>query len=197
MVRSCYLCQAIERSIIDMSVVYIEILVQPRAISGWNYLEGLRIATYLCRWKEDLLRVAMPANALFLAMDNFFRQVVNFSEQSHIKKVTVACFATIVERQIALPWRLRLYLTTYISPGSRVGRTKIRPRWVEHLSHNTKFEGIAEHHWTQLIVKQMCVLDFATGSVIYANISGVRVRSRRLHRCRRPCAGVTLVAAIN
>lgn len=45
----------------------------------------------------------MPANALFLAMDNFFRRVVNFSEQSFVEKVAVAYFATIAERQIALP----------------------------------------------------------------------------------------------
>lgn len=45
----------------------------------------------------------MPANALFGAMDNFFRQVVNFSEQSLVRKVTVAYFATIAERQTALP----------------------------------------------------------------------------------------------
>ena len=82
--------------------VYTEILVQPRAISGRKYLGGLRITTYLCRCKEDLARVAMPANALFLAMDNFFRQVVNFSEQSLVRKVVVAYFATIAERQIAL-----------------------------------------------------------------------------------------------
>lgn len=45
----------------------------------------------------------MPVNTLFLAMDNFFRQVVNFSEQSLVRKVAVAYFATIAERQIALP----------------------------------------------------------------------------------------------
>lgn len=45
----------------------------------------------------------MPANALFLAMDNFFCQVVTFSEQSFVEKVAVAYFATIAERQIALP----------------------------------------------------------------------------------------------
>lgn len=33
----------------------------------------LRIATYLCRRKEDLAWVTMPGHALFLAMDNFFR----------------------------------------------------------------------------------------------------------------------------
>jgi len=44
----------------------------------------------------------MPANALFLAMDNFSRQVVNFSEQSFVQKIAVAYFATIAERQIAL-----------------------------------------------------------------------------------------------
>lgn len=46
---------------------------------------------------------AMPAKALFLAMDNFFRQIVNFSEQCFVRKVAVANFATIAERQIALP----------------------------------------------------------------------------------------------
>lgn len=45
----------------------------------------------------------MPVNALFLAMDNFFRRVVNLSEQSFVEKVAVAYFATIAERQIALP----------------------------------------------------------------------------------------------
>lgn len=52
---------------------------------------------------------AMPAKALFLAMDNFFRQIVNFSEQCFVRKVAVANFATIAERQIALPWRLWPY----------------------------------------------------------------------------------------
>lgn len=47
--------------------------------------------------------IAMPGHALFLAMDNFFRQIVNFSEQSFVVKVTVAYFATMAERQIALP----------------------------------------------------------------------------------------------
>ena len=45
----------------------------------------------------------MPVNALFLAVDNFFSQVVNFSEQSLVRKVAVAYFATIAERQTALP----------------------------------------------------------------------------------------------
>ena len=76
--------------------------------------------------------IAMTAHALFLALDNFFRQIVNFSEQSLVRKVAVAYFATIAERQTALPWRLRLYLTAYIPPGPRVGWTKIRSRWVEH-----------------------------------------------------------------
>ena len=50
----------------------------------------------------------MPGHELFLAMDNFFRQIVNFSEQCLVRKVAVANFATIAERQIALPGRLRL-----------------------------------------------------------------------------------------
>lgn len=74
----------------------------------------------------------MPANALFLAMDNFFRQLANFSEQSFIEKIAVAYFATIAECKIALPGRLCLYLTAYMPSGPRVGWTKIRSRWVEH-----------------------------------------------------------------
>lgn len=45
----------------------------------------------------------MPGHALFWAKNNFFRQVVNFSEQRLVRKVTVAYFATIAERQTALP----------------------------------------------------------------------------------------------
>lgn len=45
----------------------------------------------------------MLVNALFLAMDNFFRQIVNFSKQCLVRKVAVAYFAIIAERQIALP----------------------------------------------------------------------------------------------
>lgn len=53
--------------------------------------------------KDSELGSAMPVNALFLAMDNFFRQIVNFSEQCLVRKVAVAYFATIAERQTALP----------------------------------------------------------------------------------------------
>lgn len=45
----------------------------------------------------------MTANALFLTMDDFFHRIVNFFEQSFVRKVAVAYFATIAERQIALP----------------------------------------------------------------------------------------------
>lgn len=53
--------------------------------------------------KESEPVSAMRGHALFLAMDNFFRQIVNFSEQSLVRKVAVAYFATRAERQIALP----------------------------------------------------------------------------------------------
>ena len=82
--------------------------------------------------KVQSQRGVMTAHALLLATDNFFRQIVNFSEQSLVRKVAVAYFATIAERQIALPWRLRPYLAANISPGPREGWAKIRPRWVEH-----------------------------------------------------------------
>ena len=88
----------------------------------------------------------MSANALFLAMDNFFRQVVNFSEQSHVKKVMVAYFAIRAACKIALSGWLHHYLTAYIPPGPREGWSTIQSRWVEYLPHNTNFEGIAEHH---------------------------------------------------
>ena len=45
----------------------------------------------------------MTAHALLLAMDDFFHRIVNFFEQSFVRKVAVASFATIAERQIALP----------------------------------------------------------------------------------------------
>lgn len=51
----------------------------------------------------------MPGHALLLAMDDIFRWIVNFFGQSFVRKVAVANFATIAERQIALPWRLRPY----------------------------------------------------------------------------------------
>lgn len=83
---------------IAISVVYAEMHIQPWAISGWKHLVGLRIATYLCRWNEDLARIViMPSNVLFGAMNNFFRQVVNFSEQRVVRKVALAYFATMAE----------------------------------------------------------------------------------------------------
>ena len=57
---------------------------------------------------------------------------VNLFNFLWVIEIAVAYFATIAERQIALPWWLRLYLTAYIPPGPREGWTKIRPRWVEH-----------------------------------------------------------------
>ena len=45
----------------------------------------------------------MPGHALLLAMDGIFHRIVNFFEQSFVRKVAVANFATIAEPQIALP----------------------------------------------------------------------------------------------
>ena len=45
----------------------------------------------------------MPGHALLLAMDDFFHRIVNFFEQSLVRKVAVTNFATIAEPQIALP----------------------------------------------------------------------------------------------
>lgn len=42
----------------------------------------------------------MTAHALLLAMDDFFHRIVNFFEQSFVRKVAVANFATIAERYI-------------------------------------------------------------------------------------------------
>ena len=39
----------------------------------------------------------MTAHALLLAMDDFFHRIVNFFEQSFVRKVAVADFATIAE----------------------------------------------------------------------------------------------------
>ncbi len=59
--------------------------------------------------KEDLAWVTMTAHALLLSMDDFFHRIVNFFEQSFVRKVAVANFATIAEPQIALPWRSSRY----------------------------------------------------------------------------------------
>lgn len=102
---------------------------------------------------------AMPGHALFLAMDNFFRWIVNFSEQCLVRKVAVANFATIAERQIALPWRLRPY-AAYISHSPRVGRlSMIRRHKVEQLTHNPN--GVC--------------LKFAAGCAKHCERIGVRV----------------------
>ena len=45
----------------------------------------------------------MPGHALLLAMDGIFHRIVNYFEQSFVRKVAVANFAAIAERQIALP----------------------------------------------------------------------------------------------
>lgn len=96
--RGCYLCRAVEPSITAIPVVYADILVQPCAISGGKYLAGLKITFYLCRWKEvRSQRGVMTAHALLLATDDIFRWIVNFFEQSFVRKVAVANFATIAE----------------------------------------------------------------------------------------------------
>lgn len=83
---------------IALSVVYTEIYVQPCAISGGKYLAGLKILFYLCCWKEvHSQQGLMPAHALLMATDDIFRWIVNFFEQSFVRKVAVANFATIAE----------------------------------------------------------------------------------------------------
>lgn len=57
---------------------------------------------------------------------------VNLFNFLWVIEIAVAYFATIAERQIALPWRLRTYLAAYISYSPREGWTKIRSRWVDH-----------------------------------------------------------------
>ena len=41
----------------------------------------------------------MPGHALLLDMDDIFHRIVNFFEQSFVRKVAVANFATIAEPQ--------------------------------------------------------------------------------------------------
>lgn len=68
----------------------------------------------------------------------FFVNSWTFMNKALLGKLRWQIFATIAERQIALPWRLRLYFTAYLPPSPREGWTIIRSRWVEHLSHNPK-----------------------------------------------------------
>jgi len=123
----------------------------------------------------------MTAHALLLAMDDFFHRIVNFFEQSFVRKVAVANFATIAERQIALPWRSRRYPPqTY--PAAQ--------EWADSLWADP--EGSDSPRTTP---GGVC-LNFAAGCAKHCEQIGVRVQTRTLHRHRCPCSGVTLVDAI-
>lgn len=126
-------------------------------------------------------RGVMTAHALLLAMDDFFHRIVNFFEQSFVRKVAVANFATIAERQIALPWRSRRYPPqTY--PAAQ--------EWADSLWADP--EGSDSPRTTP---GGVC-LNFAAGCAKHCEQIGVRVQTRTLHRHRCPCSGVTLVDAI-
>lgn len=168
---------------VAISVVYADILVQPWAISGGKYLVVMKIATYLCRWKRvQNQRVLMPGHALFWAMDNFFRWIVNFSEQSFVRKVAAANFAAIAERQIALPLRLRLY-PPHTYPTAQ--------EWADSLW----FDLIRSNNWRT--TPKVCAWNSQPDAQDLANPIGVRVHTRHLHRCRCLCSSVTLMAVID
>ena len=74
---------------------------------------------------------AMTAHALFLAMDDIFRWIVNFSEQSFVRKVTVANFATIAECYIISAVTVAPWSAADITRSPRVGWLYMsRPRKV-------------------------------------------------------------------
>ena len=185
--RQCLEFFLIYAGVIAIPIVYLDIHVQPCAISCGKYLAGLKITLYLCRWKGEKKsgtrsRGVMTAHALLLAMDDFFRWIVNFFEQSLVRKVAVANFATIAERQIALPWRSRPYPPqTYPSAQE----------WADSL-----WAGPDESDSPCTTPGGVC-LNFVAGCAIPCEQIGVRVLTRTLHRHRCPFSGVTLVDTID
>lgn len=150
------------------------------------------------RWKEDLARIAMPANALILAVDNLFIWIVNFSEQCFVRKVAVADFATIAERQIALPWRL----WPYPPPTYPTAQEWADSLWFDPIRsnnwHTTPIpkESLNTNEINSMWSNGVC-LKFAAGCAKHCEQIGVRVLTRALHRHRCLCSGVTLVDAID
>ncbi|ANU62493.1 hypothetical protein C5O72_12305 [Muribaculum intestinale] len=63
----------------------------------------------------------MTAHALLLAMDDFFHRIVNFFEQSFVRKVAVANFATIAERYIISAVTVAPLSAADITHSPRVG----------------------------------------------------------------------------
>ena len=126
--------------------------------------------------------IAMTTHALFLAMDNFFRWIVNFSEQCLVRKVAVANFATIAERQIALPWRLRP------SPPPTYPTAQ---EWADSLW----FDPTRSDNWCT--PPKVCAWNSQPDEHSIANPIGVRVWTRLLHWHRCLYSSVTLVAAID
>ena len=105
---------------------------------------------------------------------------MNFSEQSFVRKVAVANFATIAERLLCrdgCDHIRRIHI-----PQPKSGLTLYdSTRKVEQLTHNPN--GVC--------------LKFAAGCAKHCEQIGVRVLTQALHRHRCLCSGETLVDAID
>lgn len=156
-----YLCRAIERSIITISVRYADIHVRPCAISGGKYLVELRIATYLCRWKRtQSQRMPCPAMNYFWLWITFFAESWTFLNNVLLGKLRWQIIATIAERQSALPWRLWPYLPhTY----------PIAQEWADSLW----FDPIRSNNWRTTL--KVCAWNSQPDELSIANPIGVRV----------------------
>lgn len=124
---------------------------------------------------------AMPGHALLLAMDGIFHRIVNYFEQSFVRKVAVANFLT--KRSLWLLCRDgRALICRRHNPQSKSGLTLYEPTPMGRTRRTTP--------------GSVC-LNFAAGCAIPCEQIGVRVLARALHRHRCPCSGMTLVDAID
>lgn len=83
---------------------------------------GIEDYTLSLPLKKDLEpAIAMTAHALLLATDDFFHRIVNFFEQSFVRKVAVANFATIAERYIGSAVTVAPLSAADITRSPRVG----------------------------------------------------------------------------
>ena len=122
----------------------------------------------------------MPGHALILAMDDIFRWIVNFFEQSFVRKVAVANFG---------PYRsVRLLCRD----GCALIRRRHNPQPKSGL---TLYEPTPMGRTRRTTPGGVC-LNFAAGCAIPCEQIGVRLLARTLHRHRCPCSGVILVDAI-
>lgn len=157
------------------------------------YNLGLYLAENIWRdWKLHFIFAAekkvhrqqglIPGHALFLAMDDFFHRIVNFSKQSFVRKVAVANFATIAECYIISAMTVATISAADIPLQPKRGLTLNAP--------TPKGRTLRTTPGSVCLISQ-------PDAQCNANPIGVRVLTRALHRHRCLYSSATLVDAID